>query len=51
MTHPSSGKVPSLIEIDHFVYSKSSGIVVSNLEAVAVSGADHRALIGILEAS
>jgi endonuclease/exonuclease/phosphatase (EEP) superfamily protein YafD len=51
MTYPSSGKVPSLIEIDHFVYSKSSGIVVSNLEAVAVSGADHRALIGILEAS
>lgn len=51
MTYPSNSKVPSLIEIDHFVYSKSSGIVVSNLEAVAVTGADHRALIGILEAS
>lgn len=51
MTYPSNSKVPPLIEIDHFVYSKSSGIVVSDLEAVAVSGADHQALIGILEAS
>lgn len=50
MTYPSSSKIPSLIEIDHFVYSKSSGIVVSNLEAVEVSGSDHKALIGILEA-
>ncbi len=51
MTYPSNKKVPPLIEIDHFVYSKSSGIVASNLETVAVSGSDHRALIGILEAS
>lgn len=50
MTYPSNSTVPSLIEIDHFVYSKSSGIVVSNLEAVTVSGSDHQALIGILEA-
>ena len=51
MTYPANSHVPSLIEIDHFVYSKSSGIVVSNLETVEVSGSDHRALIGILEAS
>lgn len=51
MTYPSNSTVPSLIEIDHFVYSKFSGIVVSNLETVTVSGSDHQALIGILEAS
>lgn len=50
MTYP-SGALPSLIEIDHIVYARDSGIVVSELEAVEVSGTDHRALIGVLEVS
>lgn len=50
MTYP-SGALPSLIEIDHIVYTRDSGIVVSELEAVEVSGTDHRALIGVLEVS
>ena len=51
MTYPSNSKIPSLIEIDHIVYAKSSGITVSSLEAVEISGSDHRALLGTLEAS
>lgn len=51
MTYPSGGSLPSLVEIDHIVYARDSGIVVSDLETVAVSGSDHRALLGTLEAS
>ncbi len=50
MTYPSNSIVPSLIEIDHIVYSKDSGIVVSSLETVTISGTDHQALLGTLEA-
>lgn len=39
-----------LIEIDHIVYSKNSGIVVSSLETVTISGTDHKALLATLEA-
>jgi endonuclease/exonuclease/phosphatase (EEP) superfamily protein YafD len=49
MTYPSDGEVPSLIEIDHIVYAKDAGIVVSDLAAVEVTGSDHRALLGTLE--
>ena len=49
MTYPSGGKIPSLIEIDHIVYSKDSGIVVSDLETATISGTDHKALLGTLE--
>ena len=49
LTYPSDG-LPSLIEIDHIVYARDSGIVVSGLETASVSGTDHKALIGILEA-
>ena len=49
MTYPSDG-LPSLIEIDHIVYARDSGIVVGDLAAVEVSGTDHRALLGTLEA-
>lgn len=48
MTYP-SGRLPSLIEIDHIVYARGSGITVSELEAVEVAGSDHRALLGVLE--
>lgn len=51
MTYPANKLIPSLIEIDHIVYSKDSGIVVSGLVTETVSGTDHQALIGILEAS
>lgn len=62
MTYPSESvslsiagftfKIPSLplIEIDHIVYSKNSGIVVSSLETVSISGTDHKALLATLEA-
>ncbi len=50
MTYPSNSLIPSLIEIDHIVYSKDSGIVVSSLETVTISGTDHQALLGTLEA-
>ncbi len=50
MTYP-SGLLPSLIEIDHIVYSKDSGITVSSLDTVNISGTDHKALLGTLEAS
>ena len=49
MTYPSGGPVPSLIEIDHIVYSRDSGIVVSDLQTVSVRGSDHKALLGTLE--
>ena len=49
MTYPSSSKIPSLIEIDHIVYAKNAGVVVSDLDAVAISGSDHRARIATLE--
>lgn len=53
MTYPSGTvagvALPSVIEIDHIVYARDSGIAVSELEAVAVPGSDHRALLGVLE--
>lgn len=51
MTYPSNSKLPSIIEIDHIVYSKNSGIVVSSLETVTISGTDHKALLATLEAA
>ena len=48
MTYP-SGRLPSLVEIDHIVYWRGSGVQVSNLETAVVSGTDHRALLGVLE--
>lgn len=50
MTYPSNKIVPSLIEIDHIVYARDSGITVSSLKAVEITGTDHKALIGTLEA-
>ena len=49
MTYPSGGALPSLIEIDHIVYSKDAGLVVSDLATATVSGTDHKALLGTLE--
>ena len=53
MTYPSGSVagvgLPSMVEIDHIVYARDSGLVVSGLETVAVSGTDHRALLGTLE--
>ena len=49
MTYP-SGWLPSLIEIDHILYARDSGIVVSGLETAQISGTDHKALLGVLEA-
>lgn len=51
MTYPANLAIPSLIEIDHIVYSKDSGIVVSSLETKTISGTDHKALLATLEAS
>lgn len=48
MTFP-SGALPSVVEIDHIVYARESGITVSELETAEVSGTDHRALLGVLE--
>ena len=48
MTFP-SGSLPSVIEIDHIVYARDTGIAVSSLETAVVSGTDHRALLGVLE--
>ena len=48
MTYP-SGNLPSLVEIDHIVYWRGSGVQVSDLETAVVSGSDHRALLGVLE--
>ena len=50
MTYPSNSLIPSLIEIDHIVYSRDSDITVSSLETVTISGTDHQALLGTLEA-
>lgn len=50
MTYPSNKKIPSCIEIDHIVYSKNTGITVSDLQTVTISGTDHKALLGTLEA-
>lgn len=61
MTYPSDGAsisvgeheitfpCPSLIEIDHIVYSKNSGIVISSLETVSIGGTDHKGLLATLE--
>lgn len=49
MTYPSSDLIPSLIEIDHIVYARNSGIVVSDLSTSSVPGTDHQALLGTLE--
>lgn len=53
MTYPSGTlagiELPSLVEIDHIVYARDSGITVSELETAEVSGTDHRALLGVLE--
>ena len=51
MTYPSEPHyamvpVPPMIEIDHIVYSKNSGMSVGNLETVNVQGTDHFALLG-----
>lgn len=54
MQIPLSGisiSVPSIIEIDHIVYSKNSGITISSLETVNIGGTDHRALLATLEAN
>ena len=48
MTYP-SGNLPSLVEIDHIVDWRGSGVQVSDLETAVVSGTDHRALLGVLE--
>lgn len=50
MTFPSEGPVPPAVELDHIVYARDSGIVVSELETRHVSGTDHMALLGTLEA-
>ena len=49
MTYPSNSVIPPLVEIDHIVYARDAGLAVSDLETVAVSGTDHRALLATLE--
>lgn len=49
MTFPSSGPVPPVVELDHILYTQDSGVVVSELATVKVSGTDHMALLGTLE--
>ena len=49
MTYPSNSVIPPLVEIDHIVYVRDAGLAVSDLETVAVSGTDHRALLATLE--
>ena len=51
MTYPANSVVPPLVEIDHIVYSRGTGITVSSLETRQVGGTDHLALLGTLEAS
>lgn len=51
MTFPSTGPVPPLVELDHILYAKDSGVVVSELSTVKISGTDHMALLGTLETS
>ena len=50
MTYPANSALPSLIEIDHIVYARNSGITVSSLQTVEIAGTDHKALLGTLEA-
>lgn len=53
MTYPSNKKlfgvipIPAAVEIDHIVHDR--GVVVGDLDAVTVSGSDHKALLGTLE--
>ena len=53
MTYPANKKlfsvipVPAAVEIDHIVHDR--GVVVGDLDAVTVSGSDHKALLGTLE--
>ena len=49
MTFPSSGPVPPVVELDHILYTQGSGVVVSELSTVKISGTDHMALLGTLE--
>lgn len=51
MTYPSNSSLPSLIEIDHIVYARDSGITASSLETVEIAGSDHKALVATLEIS
>ncbi len=51
MTYPSEPHyamipVPPMIEIDHIVYSKNSGMSVGDLETAKIEGTDHFALLG-----
>ena len=50
MTYPANSRIPSLIEIDHIVYSRDSGLAVSDLETAKITGSDHKALLATLEA-
>lgn len=53
MTYPANKRlfgwipVPAAVEIDHIVHDRS--VVVGDLDAVTVSGSDHKALLGTLE--
>lgn len=53
MTYPANKKlfgvipIPAAVEIDHIVHDR--GVVVGDLDAVTVSGSDHKALLGTLE--
>lgn len=40
--------LPPVIEIDHIVYAKDSGLSVASLETVKITGSDHMALLGTL---
>lgn len=51
MTFPSAGPIPPLVELDHILYTKDSGVVVSELSTEKISGTDHMALLGTLETS
>lgn len=51
MTYPSNSVIPPAVEIDHMIYMKNAGIVVSDLKTVKVPGTDHMALLGVLEAT
>lgn len=53
MTYPANKKlfsvilVPAAVEIDHIVHDR--GVVVGDLDAVTITGSDHKALLGTLE--
>lgn len=49
MSYPANRKIPPMIEIDHIVYAKDSGIRVGNLQNVEIAGTDHMALLATLE--